>query len=52
MDDLLERHDPMDIPEPGHGGDDLASALPESLTVNIEIPAPVHTLCMPSTRRR
>jgi len=44
MDDLLERHDPMDVPEPGHGGgDDLASALPESLTVSIAIPAQVHT---------
>ena len=45
MDDLLERHDPMDVPEPGHGGggDDLATALPESLTVNIAIPVQVHT---------
>ena len=45
MDDLLERRDPMDLPEPGHGGgEDLTTALPESLTVSIDIPATVHTL--------
>jgi MinD-like ATPase involved in chromosome partitioning or flagellar assembly len=44
MDDLLERRDPTDLPEPGHGDDELATALPESLTVSIDIPATVHTL--------
>jgi MinD-like ATPase involved in chromosome partitioning or flagellar assembly len=45
MDDLLERRDPMDLPEPGPGGgEDLTTALPESLTVSIDIPATVHTL--------
>ena len=43
MDDLLERDGPADVPEPA-AGDGLATAVPESLTVSIDLPAPVHAL--------
>ena len=47
-DDLIEvdGEDPRDdlMGELGDGGDDLAANLPESLTINVDLPAPVHSI--------
>ena len=42
MNELLERGGPNDLPEPSPRVDDLTIALPESLTVNVDLPAQVH----------
>jgi MinD-like ATPase involved in chromosome partitioning or flagellar assembly len=41
---LLESELSDEIGELGDGGDDLASALPESLTINVDLPETVHAL--------
>lgn len=42
MDELLERGGSNDLPEPSPRVDDLTIAVPESLTVNVDLPAQVH----------